>query len=423
MPDIEGVFARLRTELRGSVPVPDLDSVAGRYRQRRTRRRMQVGAVAAVLVVSGVVPILRQLDAAPPPATPPPVTGLPGSRPIPFITDMGFADDRNGYALRALCDEPADGGQEGCELTLLATNDLEHWRKVGPVPTPERRRDGGAIGSLVVLGPEQLAVDFADTVRDDTSRRARVYSGDGGRTWRWVPTPPVVTDTVPAIPKGSQLTAACYDGIDTHLTCATPTFIVVRPGSGAPAVLATPPPLVDPRPGAIPTADGHWWTAGLTPGTHRRAIAVSTDDGRTWRTGTLDIDLPKDVWMSVVSTDGVLYAVVSGGDPLGAYGLRAILRSDDDGRTWQQTWRQTGDPEEIELMLGSVVAARDGSLRLHEVPTVYVVTDGGRTVEVDLHQQTGPVTWTRAGYITIEMESFKLSTDGLHWREYQLPVE
>ena len=421
MPDVERQLAILRDELRGAVPVPDIGTVAERHQQRRIRLRMQIGAVAAVLAVSGVVPILRQLDVEePPPATPPAVTTpppqtAPGS---PFVYEMQFADADSGYALRCEGVEGAD--PPPCPLTLLATDDLENWVEVGPVAVPERT-DVDHIGRLIVLGPDELVVDWSNVDDGSSSASARVHSDDGGRTWQNVPVPGVVTDTVPAIPDGAQLQPACVTATRAPV-CATPTFTLARPGSGAAAVLADPPPLSNPEPGALPTADGHWWAFGHVPGTERWALAVSTDDGRTWTTTPLPSDLPQHLWMSVVSQDGVLYASASSADQQDDYGLRAVLRSDDDGRTWRRTWKPAEGDDLIQLN-GTLVAAADGTLSIDKLPGMYTSTDGGRTFEPGRQERLGPVSWTRAGYVALGIDSFEFSADGVDWRRFDLPPE
>lgn len=420
MPDVERQLSILRDELRAAVPEPDLGAVVERHRQRRTRRRMQIGAVAAVLAVSGVVPILRQLDVEPPPATPPApptVTTLPATGGTPFISQMSFVDEDSGYALR--CEGLEGDDPPPCQLTLLATDDLESWVEAGPVPVPERT-DIDHLGRLIVLGPDELVVDWANLGEQTSSASARVHSDDGGRTWRNVPVPAVVTDAVPAIPEGAQLQRAC--ATSAPYSCSTPTFTFALPGSGAAAVLADPPPLANPVPGEIPTADGHWWALGHVPGTARWAFSVSTDDGRTWTTTPLDADLPQNLWASVVSQGGILYASVSGADPLGDNELQAILRSEDDGRTWRQTWK-LAEGEDLVQSVGTLVAAADGTVSFDEFPWTYTSTDGARTFELDGRERLGPVSWTRAGYLALGDRSGEFSPDGVDWRQFEIPLE
>lgn len=423
MPDVESRLTELRDELHAAVPVPDLATVTDRFRQRRTRRRMQLGAVAAVLAVSAVVPALRQLDVRQP-AAPPPTTSQTTSQtsPTPGVTvlfDVQFAEDGSGYTVRGRCEEgTGEVLTRPCALTLLTTDDLETWVEVGPVPTPDRD-DLHPVGQLSVLGPNELVFDWAATGDGAGSESARMHSADGGRSWQDVPMPAVVTDTVAAIPDHAALQPACLAALQSQ-ACGTPTFTVVWPGPGAPAVLADPPPLSNPRPGALPTADGQWWVLGNVPGTARWALAVSTDDGRTWTTTPLDDGLPTDLSMSVVSQGGTLYATASGTEPGDSAGLRAIFRSDDDGRTWERTWR----PVEGQLAPGhmaGLVAAADGTLHVYEYDRAFTSSDGGRTLEVTAEGRDGFVRWTRAGYVAVGTDSFELSPDGVHWREYDLP--
>ncbi|GAB3449603.1 sigma factor-like helix-turn-helix DNA-binding protein [Actinophytocola sediminis] len=418
-PDVEAHLTSLRAELLDTLPVPPVDRVTARHGQRRATRRTRIGAVAAVLVVGAVVPMLRQPD-QPSAATPPPTTTLPALLSPATYTDVQFFDDDHGYALRATCD-PDEGVNRppSCALALLATTDREHWRVVGPIPVPDRD-DINTFGWLVVLGPDQLAIDHGIVSDNTTSQSARIYSADGGRTWRDVPMPPVVTETVPAIPRGANLLPACSGALADQL-CTTPTFTVVRPGSGTSAVLANPPPLSNPTPGPIPTPAGHWWAVGKSPETREWAIALSRDDGRTWTTSALGAELPGELAVSVTANDGTLWAAASGREPAGNFGLCAILRSDDDGRTWRRTWQPDKPPDRDDYFMSTLVAAADGTLSLHDFSATYRFTDGGRTLEMDSRQRLGMVRWTKAGYVSTGTGSIELSTDGLTWRALDLP--
>ncbi|GAB3449595.1 sialidase family protein [Actinophytocola sediminis] len=414
MPDVDDRFAGLRESMYNAVPLPDPGTVAQRYRRRRTRRQLQAGAVVAVLMISALVTQLPLRDSGLSFGSPPGTT--PGG-PEQFVTDVQFAADGSGYALRTHFSD-AEGYDRPFAHTLLAATDQENWTEVGPVPIPERG-DVALAGDLVVLGPNELVVDFVNIGRRTSSRSARVHSGDGGRTWQEVPMPAVVTDTVPAIPEGAQLRSACAIEPVNRPRCETPTFTVVQPGTGASAVLAAAPPLVTPMPGVIPTAAGHWWALGQVPGTSAWAISVSTDDGRTWTTSELDIDVP-NARASVVSQGGSLYASIVNHTMDGVEnGLRAILRSDDDGRTWQRTW-EAAEEQRIELT-SELVAAEDGTLKVHASPDRYTVTDDGRTLTRDGQPSVEVIHWTRAGYVATKKSSYLLSTDGISWRDHQVP--
>lgn len=274
MPDLDAELANLRDRMRTSIAQPDLARVAEWSRQRVVRRRMQLGAVAAVVVVSAAVPVLR--SQAPPdpdrPATPPasatasPSPGMEVPK-TPFVDSVDFADADHGYAVRASCPSGKWGGD--CTFDLMATTDGEHWR-ARQLPRGESGDD--AVGRrLYVLGPTAVAIDYGPS--------QRIYSADAGRTWRAVPEP---------IAAGTTATVA-----------------VTLPESGQTVALANQPPLDRPTiPGGdqASTADGTWLTNVLpTPGE------------------------PSHTGWSLVERDGLLYTTVTG-DGLG---LLAIFESTD----------------------------------------------------------------------------------------------
>lgn len=417
MPDLDRRLTALRDDLRATVPVPELDGVARRYRQRRTRRRTMAGAVVAVLAVSAVVPALRQLEPVPATGTPPPPRTTGEAQTVPFVNQVQFTDAGHGYALRTDCEN--DGSR--CAPTLLASADLTDWEVVGSVPRPRPAAGVDHLDDLVdlmVLGPDEIAVDWQPGPGPHGSGVSRVYSDDGGRTWREVAVPTEVTDVVPSIPDGARLEPGC----PRVTSCLTRTFTVVRPGSGTSAVLADPPPLRDPVPGAVPTDDGYWWVAGERPGKPTWSLAVSADAGRTWHTSATTLPISVAGSWRVVSRDGILYASVYGEAPTGEDGLLAIHLSDDGGRSWQRTWALAEHPE-FDGFYGSLIAAADGTLILMAPDEAYTSSDGGRTLTPAEPEGDGPVDWTRLGYGALTEQGFALSADGLEWRRFEIPLE
>ncbi|MCT2587128.1 sialidase family protein [Actinophytocola gossypii] len=410
MPDLDRGLAALRDELRAAMPMPDVDSVARRHRDRRIRRRTVIGAIVAVVVVSVAVPVLRQLEPIPPTGTSPPTVG--GSSSVPFINRVRFTDGGHGYAVRALSPD----GKPPNEATLLASDDLTTWEEIGTIPKPEPAAELGHLTHFMVLGPDEIALDW-DTFGIGGPEKTRMYSDDGGRTWRHVPVPATVTDVVPAIPEGAELQPGCPRPWD----CRTSTFAVVRPGSGTSAVLADPPPLRNVVPGAVPTADGYWWVVGQPPGAEGWALAVSADDGRTWTTSPVIFPATERGQWWVVSRDGVLYASVHAEAGSGEPGLLGIYRSDDGGRTWEQTWSRSKH-KDLAGYFGTLIAAADGTLIVSAPDEAYTSADGGRTM-VPREPRGAVVSWSRLGYIAITERGYELSTDGLEWRRYEIPLE
>jgi photosystem II stability/assembly factor-like uncharacterized protein len=123
----------------------------------------------------------------------------------------------------------------------------------------------------------------------------------------------------------------------------------------------------------------------------------------------------------VVERNGAMYATASNYG-----GLVGVWRSLDDGKSWTRTWART-DGRPIPGLVGSPIAAGDGSLVLSDGLTTYVSTDQGATFERTGEKVAGTVRWTRAGYLrsdglmhplTSEGTRFALSSDGVQWREF-----
>jgi hypothetical protein len=266
------------------------------------------------------------------------------------------------------------------------------------------------MGGLSVLGPDEFVVDLYPPDRPDEMRR--VYSGDGGRTWEQTSTAP--TESVTEIPPGAMLTMHCST---RRHPCDDLEVVVLLPGSGRSARLADGPRLLRPVAGGVPLAGGQWWMEGEDPGTHRPGLAVSEDDGRTWTVADPP-RAPADAVWSVVANGKTLYATASGNLGDGGYGIRAIYRSDDGGRTWRLTGRQLP-----RLPTGDLVAAADGSLLVNTMDgTALLSRNGGATFQPVRPRFHGAATWTRHGYVTWADpgQGIEFSSDGLHWHDLHL---
>ncbi|MGH3759447.1 WD40/YVTN/BNR-like repeat-containing protein [Actinophytocola sp.] len=388
-----------------SVRQPSVTRVLERSRQRGTRRRMLAGAAVAVLVLAVAVPLLRVEED---PTRSAPVLPSTPTGPAPLesndmIYGVVFADARHGYAMHATTCE-----QETCAMELLATDDGEHWssRSVPRAGAPPK-----AVGVVTALGPDEVAVDWL--MREDTQPVARVHSTDGGRTWERVSA--AVRGSVREIPPGATLRPRCLRPVQR---CRGSQVVVVRPGTGESAWLAGLPRLLSPFPGDVPAGGEYWWVAGLDPGTRRPVVALSRD-GRTWTTARLPWrgETEDQMW-SVVANGDTLYAAVRGEQGDSEYGLLAIFRSTDGGRSWTRTGGRMPDTS-----AGQLVAAADGTLVVTTGSGATLVSrDGGRTFTRSDQRLDGYVYWTRAGYVTsvIPGGPILFSADGVHWRELAL---
>lgn len=428
--DLDTELTRLREELRSSLPVPGLNQIVARHKQRVVRRRMQVGAVVAVLVVSTAIPLLRNQMSDTPPASPPPPESPFSAPDGPFISDMEFADADHGYAIRANC----KNGPRVCTGELLATDDGTHW-KSRHLPKPDTTPSWDR-GSLSVLGPEEIAIDWSTSPAAEGTGISRAHSVDGGETWTPVEVPDVVTDTISAIPEGGVLVRTCAHLVadDPRVAppgspvgdkgqCAERGFAVLQPGSGKSAVLEHRPPLTAMIAGEAPTRDGVWWVTGRDPETDHWGIAVSDDDGRSWTTTVIDLGDPVSSYgWSVDSVDGTLYATAIGALPGMNNGLLGIFRSTDGGHGWQQTWHP-GDGKEPGQVYDSTIVGADGRLTISSRDDkLYESKDGGRTFTQVEARYTGYASRTRTGYIAspLAQKGLLLSEDGVHWRKYEI---
>jgi hypothetical protein len=388
MSELDDSLRELRDDLRSSLCRRGLSDVAARARQRSVRRRMQVGAVAAVVMVSVAVPMLRAMPDDRSPAAP------PADR---YEYELDFADPSHGYALGRDC-------VETCRFTLLATSDGGRSWQPRPLPPEEgAATDAG----VTVAGPERLSFNRSSAAA--TSTGEFFVSDDGGRTWH----PPLTAapTLLKPIEDGALVVQACVGARGD--TCVRGLGSLTPQGISMPAV--TQPPLADPVPGGAATASGVVWATGRHVGTGQWAVSVTSDGSRTWSTTPLDLPGKPALaggW-SVVEGAGLLYLTVVGSIGVGPTGLLAIYRSRDRGRTWTGTWRAT--PTSVRQgVLGSAVATSDGRLLLYS--TLDGTVEAGTFTRAE-HQLPGPVTWTRGGYLSrASAGSFELSADGVHWR-------
>jgi photosystem II stability/assembly factor-like uncharacterized protein len=410
--DLDQELTRMREGVRDTLPVPAFEQVVARHKQRVVRRRMQIGAAVAVLVVSLAIPLLRgqMIEDAKPAAPPPNQSVLPKG---PFLSDADFFDADHGYVVRTTCE---NGDPQKCVEGLLATSDGTHWER-RPLPKPGTVRSW-ARASIEVLGQDELTVDWTEAQGELTHR---IRSVDGGRTWRTVKVPDTVTATVPEIPENAALVWTCAQLVGGGHTCAERGFAVVLPGSGRSALLANRPHLSAMMAGEVPTLDGRWWVAGRDPKTNEWSLAISDDNGRSWTTSRLGFrDSVYGYGWSVNSAGGTLYASAVGALPNSSNGLTAIFRSTDGGRTWQRTW-QPADGKEPRRVYSGVVPGENGSLMVNTPDgKSYVSSDGGRTFQVSKRKFEDYSYRTRAGFVAGSADVLDFSPDGIDWRRVKI---
>jgi hypothetical protein len=395
MSELDRELTALRADLHAALTPPDLTKVAGRARQRSVRRRMQIGAVAAVVVVSVVVPALRAVPSEPP--------GIPPF-PQPGPTyQVDFADADHGYALRGDCEQV----QGPCRYRLFATTDGgRRWEERG---LPQATVDHGSAW-LIVAGRTEITVD-----RDPMMGAGVIHadhSTDGGRTW---------SDAVPdeLLPPTPIAPAAALASV-----CLTPGYNCQRGiGStvdGASAPVPTQPPLSDPVAGGPPTEGGKHWAVGLDEAAGDWALSVTEDGGMTWSTSVLrvpGVPTMRGGW-HLVERDGVMYTTVAGTFGVNQQGVLGVFRSTDGGVSWTRTF--VGSPKgSLSDAPGSPVLTEDGRLLVYSASHGTFESADGVTFTRSAHQLPAPVTWTRGGYLVMTTEgSYELSTDGVTWRKF-----
>lgn len=386
MSDLDTQLRGLREELNAAIPLPDVEHVTGRA---RARRRTQLGAIMAVIVVALAVPVLRALPFGEEAATPP-------ARSTSYLID--FADREHGYALARTCVT----GNEGCRYTFYRTDDGGETWQPNRLPSPPDGETTYFGASLYVLGPDAVTIQ-----RPRGNESDRISSIDGGRSWRTAQPTDAAASNVP-LARDSLLVGAC--GEIPHRAQGCDAIGTLEPNSGEFRPLPEQPPLTNMRIGSVATESGWWWATGWSRTTQTGAISVSADGGRTWVTSQPGEGAGI---ATVVERDGVLYAMGYSFDLKSQTFGTAVWRSTDGGKSWEHM----GDSPGISSVLGDPVAAGDGSLTVSDGKTTYVSTDMGRTFR-RAGDAVGGVKWTRAGYLRMNVDKFALSTDGVRWREF-----
>ncbi|MDT0443143.1 sialidase family protein [Streptomyces johnsoniae] len=325
----------------------------------------------------------------------PSATELPGQDVL-----LRFADAAHAFALLTDC---RDDGACAVRAAVLAD---DGWQ-LRDTPAGATVGDG-TDHTLQVAGPGSARL----SQRDAEGHEESWLTTDGGATWQPAPAEPA--GTAPEIPSGALLVA------DEQVN-------VLMPDTAEYKVLAEQPPLtgID-RLDLL--ADGTYWTRGKDRGTGEPAAAVTRDLGRTWE---LLPPLPTPPGhghhaelRALVAAEDALYAFETGvllsdvyrGTTAGS--LIAVHRSADDGRTWERVWTGGGGASPRSL-LGTPIAAADGSLVVYADDGIYTSRDGGATFETT---RPGPPpeepALTPGGYLLTDIGNpghYRISADGFTW--------
>ena len=403
--DLERRLVGERTDLLGSIKVPELGVIHTRARAVKRRRRVASAAAALALLgtVGGGVGILRSGPATAPPdmaasGTPPfqsvyrgsgltmwgltdPRLDLPG-----HLYSVEFADAEHGFAIAAECRGDA------CELSFAVTADGGRtWNKR---PLPIDRAPARSLPVLVAFGAGHVGL---------TGDAASIWS-DG----HWVSSDTASPQSVTFVPTGGRLWMPPSDA------CATGPLYVWRTGRPL-ATLATKPPIEVCRVMSAPSG-GAWWVGGYVNGAagRRPAVAVSRDAGVTWQ--KLEFGAATgDAWAQVSSLGSDVYAsVVSLRDAdTGMLRLHAVYRSAAGG-----PFRPHGPNDGT--LVGEVVPLLDGSL-LVASDGWYLSTRGGRFVrDTESLPYVGRFARTPGGWVALDL--FRtgyaaVSRDGTTWHK------
>ncbi|SOD61049.1 hypothetical protein SAMN06297387_102465 [Streptomyces zhaozhouensis] len=345
-----------------------------------------------------------------PSADPPPIpseTQLSGQ-----VAQLSFAGPDHAAALLVECLHAATRHEGNCSYRV-AVLDEDGWvTRDTPLPTTPA---ANSLFTVEAVGERGVRV---------SSGQEDWLSTDGGARWR-SDSPSAGPDgrTARAIPEGAVPRPAGQDPDERALE-------VLSPDDARPRRLAGQPPLTElGRPGRLP--EGGWWVAGLDPETGQPDIAITLDAGREWERLRLLERAPEADRRSVNSL--VLaagpedwYVLASGSATLEpgsssalATTLLAIYRGSDDGTGWERVWSPSAGPGPHSLV-GTPIAADDGSLTVYSFDAIYRSDDRGHTFEVTRPGAPPELPeLTPAGYLLTDLSQpghYRISTDGFTWR-------
>ncbi|MBC9717899.1 exo-alpha-sialidase [Streptomyces sp. TRM66268-LWL] len=342
---------------------------------------------------------------------------IPSAKALPgWAHSLGFASDGSGFALLADC---PDGNGEGCKQSVAVLDKgARAWRLAKTSPLPDTAPDWGVSADLVVLGSGRALIREGKTLIDRTW-----YTADGGRTWTKGTT--ALKGTVAEVPEDGRLVSACLAMDEEGNNCGRARLAVIMPHLGEYYALAHQPPLAGV---VVPVgeAGGALYVEGESRDTGRPTLAVSTDDGITWRESPVPQPATEySFGFSVVSGGKRTLALQIGQLPEGEAvknGLVTIHELQADG-TWKRVWayRPGVKPNS---MLGALIAD-DSTLTVYSESGVWVSDTGGRTFrEAEAGEEpSGSVRRTPLGWLWSDgygNGSYRISRDGLHWHSFTL---
>jgi len=264
---------------------------------------------------------------------PPPALDLPG---VLAHFDLGST----GYAVVTAedCDRAAD-----CRVSLATNDGLGRWWQ-GTVPRDDTPA-GRAPRPLVLGNGVLVLVDYG------LQTPGGWYSDDGGRAWRPVPT---LRHLILRHAAGSRLDLK-RTGLPTADPCAGQQVAGYLRSSGQLVPLRGQPEL---RPCSVvpfPDLSGRRWVAGTT--STGAAVAVSTDDGRTWSRSVLP-GTGHARYVEVTLTERHAYAVVFGHlAELARPTVTGVFRHTNRG--WSPIWRPV---DAVAPSIGKVTVCPEGLL-------------------------------------------------------------
>jgi hypothetical protein len=375
MPDrLDDLLRAARSDVLEEIKGPDLVRVGARARTLRRRRRTSIAGAFAAVVAIGVTALVNtgRPQTLPGPAasvTPSPsraiyqgagltIIGLAnGESPeLPgYVHDVQFVDPDHGYALLYDCT------RSPCEASFATTTDGGYtWRqRLLPYTVTSDN-----VPTLVPLGPTQVLL---------TGSTPYLSSNFGG-SWT------ALTLTVPpdraSVPGGTLTTGISLEGtadICPNEVCAwLPDGVLVR--------LAHQPGIRVYWVAPAKSGDGAWWVGGVDS-TGRPALAVSRDDGRTWKVKTFPAPAA-GAWAKAITVGSEVYATVVTGETRsadtrrgyepGELTVRALYLSGNGGATFAPY----GDGQPV-TMVGDLVAMLDGRLIVATPPKFNVSSVDG----------------------------------------------
>jgi photosystem II stability/assembly factor-like uncharacterized protein len=334
-------FAGLRTVAEDAVRQPGFETIERLADRRRGRIRLTAAAAVAVAAVAGTT-ALAVNRAAPGPPDVGTTTSVP---PTDGIRIVGYAGDgAHLYVTKGWC-RPRD-----CPPELYASEDGgRHWER-RTLPSDDRQSFGPA-----VLGPRTLLMSARDL---KGGPRLLYASTDGGATWRQAG---ITTTPIEAVPAGQRLLEC------TSTTLTEPCAVQTLDADLRVAPLVHQPPIDVLWVQAQWPADVGLWVSGVDRRTQQPALAVSRDQGRTWKVSVFTAVAPVDVGDDGAVGLGNLPELFTA-DGRTAYVMQTrqmgtdellVYRTTDGGETWQFIHQE-------EHMQGSSFVTRDGAHVLME---------------------------------------------------------